>query len=301
MKTKNVIPTVLLIIIILNKVAAQEFDMDIYPPDSLKGKGILLNMNIKKKALYYDKQWWLSEGPFSLNAELGDYSEKIVISFDREHPNGYSDAVREYQFDIPAGPFRVCGWDDENYHISSRYPKQQSMMVREYPAPSYIRIKKSEMDSLGFQFVSCEQLVELYTGYIANPVGLHILPPMQVVSPEPIKDGMNSFRGPYPYFLFYILRSSPSLYAPFLSMVEPCPQGYDPKGHYQCEVVSKTDYWYELKVKFGFMFGGINWDGYYDGGTYTGYWQAPFDEAGFPYVLVDMIGSDLWMKVIDKK
>lgn len=299
---RKILSVIILIIATMGNSKAQERDFDIYPPDSLKGKGILLNMNIEKNAMY-DSLWWVSQGSFTLDVTTiyGNYP----VTFSKEHPNGYSEVTHDYAFDIPADPFRVCKQDAEHYYISITYPKHFAMRVKEFYSPDlkYLKVRKSQMDSLGFRYVSCEKLLEMYKNnqiYSEDPVGMHILPPLFIKTSEPFSDKMGGFRAPYPYSVFFILKNAPSLDAPYLNIVEPNPDRYGKRGIYKCKVLWKKDYWYKLDLQVNFMFGGVFWDAFYQGDTYTGYWQAPFDSAGFPYLLVDIAIDRQWAQIINR-
>jgi len=283
-----------ILLCILN-IYAQKYDWDIYPADSLKGKGILVNLDIGKEHMY-DSIWWLSKGDYNL---ILYYDKEIILdtlNISRTNPLGRS-VFRDFVYEIPIAPIRVYDQDDEFYHISMHYPRHSAMRIRELPIPN-IRIKKKDADSRGLTYISMEYLLETYKSnnfYTLNPVGADVYPPVELITPEPEADTLGAKYSPHPFFSFFTLKNSPSLSSPFLSIIEP-----GAARNFRYEIISKEGYWYKLKTDVFFRFGGIFWDAGYTGGSYTGYWQAPYDENGFPYILLDMVQDRGWPQIIEK-
>jgi hypothetical protein len=165
-------------------------------------------------------------------------------------------------------------------------------------------VSKQEVKALGFEYIPLEKVIDICrrnTGMAVNMIGTEIRffgdelkkikdrnffadgkPGEEIIMTKP--DGKRDILKRK----IYMLRKKPSLSAPFVNIEEPRINEIRP--------LFKKDYWYELEVTATIPFHMDSGNSIYKGKIYRGFWQAQYDENGFPFLLTEMVRNS-WEKL----
>ncbi|MCL2143927.1 MAG: hypothetical protein FWH43_00305 [Endomicrobia bacterium] len=293
------------------KAAKKDYaDFDLYPAESLKNKGVLYMSREeffkKQMAMYVVGKNGESRGIWYVggdNVSIYDASKDAAmvpkwIKIASIDPRDIYIAAKEFFNAIDAGEF---------YIVSARVVSSEGY----YAIP--LRISKKYIDAYRFKFIPLESIVEICKKNLdmaKDMVGAEITPSeadiekmlknaKNEIKPEIVGEpgeeiilvGADGLPEP-PKRLIYLIRKKPSLSAPFVYVKEP--------EINQKKILFKKNYWYELEVSVDMNYApDLQTDKKYTGGKYRGFWQAPYDSSGFPYLLTEMV-QDSWEKLAEE-
>jgi hypothetical protein len=281
-------------------------DFDMYPAASIKNKGVLYmngaELFAKQMVVYVvDKKneaaglWYIGGGKVSIY-DSNKYAKAVVPAIKISSINPSWDryiAAKEFFNVIDAG---------DKYIVCARTVSSEGY----YTIP--LRVSKKHMEAYGFRYIPLEDIIEICkrnSGMAKDMVGTEITPtqaelekmrkeenPSAIVSEqgeEIISVGQDGLREPFKHKI-YLLIKRPSLSAAFVEIKEPAVN--------QKKVLFKKNHWYELEVSVNlpYVSSDTQTDGVYRGGPYRGFWQAPYDKNGFPYLITEMV-EDSWEKL----
>lgn len=170
-----------------------------------------------------------------------------------------------------------------------------------------IRIRKDHAGAYGFKYIPLISIIEICKknpGMAKNMIGAEITLTQEDLNKihkngfsselliEPGEEFISIGEGGRPEPVkrkIYLLRKRPSLSSSFVDIEEP--------EINEKKVLSKKKYWYKLEVTVSLPFAQSQEnESLYHGGTYRGFWQAPYDANGFPYLATEMV-ADSWKKL----
>ena len=265
--------------------AANEIDIDLYPPKALAGKGVLLFGKTPSSQLN------LVDTYIGLYDQDGKETNSLHVEGDL-----WGIAVRgtkPQRYFAWTNPLHVFSQDDRFYWISA--PTSPFLMPK-YERGSYldrpwIKVDKKEILSLGFNYISLNKVLEAFNAndYWADDViGLEVAPRELVPATENEKTA-RQLREADRKKRFFVLRTRPESDAPFVKI-----EGYIAPSEYQ--VLNKKGYWYELQMKMRFY---TDSPPDAEDHVYHGWWRAPYDENGFPSFLSYMVMPGRWRDIAE--
>ena len=265
-------------------------DFDMYPYRTMKGKGVLYmdkSELLRKQIVIFSFDdngggaglWYIGGN----NVSIYDHNKyaKIVPNaqkFAYRNPEDIYIVIKDY--------FNVI--DDGEYFIVSA---QVVSNLGYYTVP--IRVKKEHVTAYGFKYIPLENIVEICRKnpyMVKSVIGEEITlsaaeiqrnePEQNVVSKPGEEITLSRKAGLINTNKrkIYLLRTKPSLSADFVDIEE---HEINTKI-----VLSKRNYWYELEVSSDFA------DEKSQNDTYRGFWQAPYDNNGFPYLITEMVDNN---------
>ena len=258
---------------------------DLYPPETLAGKGVLLFGKDPIEQL-------------KLDTHIGLYDQdsnepKLSLYIDGDLWGIAARGTKPQHYFAWTNPLHVFSQDDRFYWISA---SASPFMFPEYKRGNYmdrpwIKVDKKEILALGFNYISLDKILEAFNAndyWAADLIGYPVAPREFAPATENGKTDKQLREADWKKS-FFVLRTRPEPEAPFVKI-----EGYIAPNEYQ--VLSKKGYWYELQMKMRFY---TDPPPDADDNVYRGWWRAPCDENGFPSFLPHMVMTGRWRDIAE--
>lgn len=289
-------------------------DFDIYRPENVQGKGALYI----DKAKLSDKQ--LNISVFDKKGDIegiwrvgGDLPSVYIKNAENAAADDGDSAKTRHEEEVQITVKDVFNAIDQDKYflISAIVSSATAAGFKTVP----LRVSKEEMSAYGFLYIPLADVIEICRKNLdmaKSVVGAEIKlseselkkvhekekKPYAVNSPGEEIVSLNPSGQEPPKRKIYMLRRKPSLSAPFIDIEEPRIN--------LVRTLFKKDYWYELEVTVNMPFDMApgEFAKIYQGKTYRGFWQAQYDENGFPLLLTEMVKgkwSEIARQYLDEK
>lgn len=252
-------------------------DAELYPAETLNHMGVLYTVNgslAKTQANFYN--------------EYGKTARHVSFTLNGLSIQVESDSLPAIHLSNPLWVFK----QDSSFYYISVSPYSQLYAGKTEITSSFLKLAKRETAELGFKYIALKAIdrkMKEQPYHWTLEIGEYL---QRLVTPKSLIEQSDSVvvlqsyvpasKRPMTRYRFDFLRSEPVDSAAFIQIEEP--------RMGSIAILACENGWLKLQMSVGFPYAPApHIDAYYMGGTYTGYWKIPYDENGFPYLLIAML------------